>query len=231
MPLDLDRLEQRILGVLVEKEKTVPDTYPLTVNALVAGCNQKSNRDPFMSVESYEVEGALRSLMDRGLVVHVEKAGGRTPRYEHRLREQLAVDEAEVAILAELLNRGDQSPGELKTRAGRMHPFPSPAEVEARLADLAARPVPYVERLERRPREHAARWRHLLRKAGDAPSVGAEAAPEATVAVPPPAASPSAASPPTSDLAGRLAALEREVASLRERLERLESQVGVRPSS
>ncbi len=80
MPLDFDRLEQRILGVLIEKEMTVPETYPLTLGSLVAGCNQKSNREPQMSVEPYEVEGALRSLMDREFVVRMERAGGRTPR-------------------------------------------------------------------------------------------------------------------------------------------------------
>jgi len=223
MPLDLDALEQRILGVLVEKEKTVPETYPLTLNALVAGCNQKSNRDPQMHVEPYEVEGALRSLMDRGFVVHMEKAGGRAVRYEHRMKEQLAVDDAELAILAELLNRDNQSPGELKTRASRMHPFATPGEVEARLGDLAARPVPFVERLERRPREHAARWRHLLRKAG-ASAAAAPLFPSDEAPAPPAAAAPAPVARTEPDLAERLDALAREVDDLRERVDRLEGR-------
>jgi uncharacterized protein YceH (UPF0502 family) len=173
MPLDLDRLEQRIIGVLVEKQKTVPDTYPLTVNALVAGCNQRNNRDPQMEVESYEVEGALRALMDRSWVQEMDVAGGRTLRYEHRAIDQLAVEDADLALLAELLIRGPQTPGELKTRASRMHPFTSPTEVEGRLRALAARPVPYVEQLPRRPREHAQRWMQLL----GTPAEGTAAAP------------------------------------------------------
>ena len=175
MPLALDRLELRILGVLVEKEKTVPEAYPLTLNALVAGCNQKSNRDPQMSVEPYEAEGALRSLMDRGFVVHMEKAGGRAVRYEHRCQEQLGANDAELALLTELMNRGPQAPGELKTRASRMHPFAGPAEVEATLRELAARPVPYVRQLERRPRERYARWEHLLGRESAAPNADPDA--------------------------------------------------------
>ena len=216
--------------MLVEKEKTVPDTYPLTLNALVAGCNQKSNREPQMAVEPYEVEGALRSLMDREFVVQVDKAGGRTVRYEHCGREQLAVEEADLAILSELMCRGPQTPGELKTRAGRMHPFQSLAEVEGRLRALAARPVPYVCQLERRPREHAARWEHLLGKQ-DAPSEAA--APDTTpeVPAPPPAVpAPAAVTPPApslpadEDLAERVDALAQEVADLRDRLDRLEGR-------
>lgn len=245
MPLDLDRLELRILGVLVEKEKTVPETYPLTLNALVAGCNQKSNRDPQMSVEPYEVEGALRSLMDRGFVVHMEKIGGRAVRYEHRCQEQLGSDEAELALLTELMNRGPQAPGELKTRASRLHPFASPAEVEAKLRELATRPVPYVRQLERRPRERYARWEHLLGRQDTAPegdvATNADAdgpsggggvpvpatAPPGGGGVPVPAgpapASPSAP-PPDEHLVERIDALELELADLRDRLDRLEGR-------
>jgi hypothetical protein len=129
------------------------------------------------------------------------------------MKEQLAVDEADLALLSELLNRGPQAPGELKTRAERMHPFASPAEVEARLQALAARPVPYVRRLERRPREHAPRWAHLLGK--EAPS-DAPPTPEA----PPPAAA-ERPFPARSDLLARVATLEEEVARLRGIVERL----------
>lgn len=217
MPLAFDQLEQRILGTLIEKEMTVPDTYPLTLVSLVSGCNQKSNREPLLTVEPYEVEGALRSLMDRGFVEQMERAGGRTPRYEHRLREQLAVDAADLAILSELLNRGPQAPGELKTRLERMHRFASPAEVEARLLELAKRPVPYVRRLERRPREHAPRWMHLLAKEAP-PEPESAGIPEA-----PPAAAPSVERPfpARSDLIARVESLEEEVSRLRGLVERL----------
>ncbi len=243
MALDLDRLQQRIVGVLAEKEATVPETYPLTLNALVAGCNQKSNRDPQMSVEPYEAEGALFALMDSGWVVRVEKIGARTVRYEHRAREQLGVTDAELAILTELLIRGAQSPGELKTRAGRMHAFASPAAVEAVLADLAARPVPYVAQLPRRPREHAQRWEHRLGPHGapvsaDDEDAPAEATPAAAAAAssspayaaapaptpaPSPAAAAATAAPIDEDLALRVELLEQEVAELKSRLERLEA--------
>lgn len=222
MPLDLDRLQQRIVGVLAEKEMTVPESYPLTLNALVAGCNQKSNRDPHMEAEPYEVEGALHALMDRGWVVQVERAGGRASRYEHRAREQLGVDREDLAILSELLDRGAQTPGELKTRAGRMCPFASPTEIEARLRDLAARPVPYVHQLERRPREHAARWAHLL---GDETTGEPEEAPPPEPVVEaalPTTPMPDAAA--SSDVTERIEALEREVGDLHDRLDRLEGR-------
>ena len=102
MPLALDRLQQRIIGVLIEKQFTTPDAYPLTVNALVSGCNQRSNRDPAMSVEGYEIQGALRALMDEGWVIEMDVAGGRTLRYEHRAQDQLGIEDTDLAILAEL---------------------------------------------------------------------------------------------------------------------------------
>ena len=220
MPLDLDRLEQRILGVLIEKEMTVPEAYPLTLGSLVAGCNQKSNREPQMSVEPYEVEGALHSLMDREFVVRMERAGGRTPRYEHQASMQLTVGAAELALLCELLTRGPQAPGALKTRASRMHTFRSPEEVESCLRELAARPVPYVRQLERRPRERAERWEHLL---GPVPPEAETPEPvvdaiETTVESAPRDKPPGPAPTPGPGLLTRVEALEREVASLRERL-------------
>jgi len=223
MSIQLDTLEQRIVGVLIEKELTVPDSYPLSVNALVAGCNQKSNRDPVMDVEDFDVEGALRSLMDKGWVTRREILGSRVLRYAHEVRDQLGVDPAELAILCELLCRGPQAPGYLKTRCERMHAFASPAEVEGRLAGLAARPVPYVQELPRQPRERQARWGHLL---GPAAATSVHAAPPETRAPTLHAAAPAPASlEPTAEdlnLEGRIDALEAELAELRERLDRLE---------
>ncbi|MDF1701850.1 MAG: DUF480 domain-containing protein, partial [Planctomycetota bacterium] len=125
MAIELDTLEQRIIGALIEKKLTTPDQYPLTLQALVAACNQKSNRDPKMDVEAYEVEGAIRALMDRGWVSRVERFGSRAMRYGHEAGSQLGVDKADLAILQELLCRGPQAPGALKTRCNRMHPFES----------------------------------------------------------------------------------------------------------
>jgi uncharacterized protein YceH (UPF0502 family) len=231
MPLDLDPLEQRIVGTLIEKQMSVPETYPLTVNSLVAGCNQKSNRDPEMAVDEHQVTGALRALMEKGWVIEMEREGGRTRRYAHQAGTQLGVEPPDLAVLSELLNRGPQTPMELRTRASRMSPFQSPEDVERRLGLLASRPVPYVKLLERRPREREARWAHLL---GSRPST------EAAVSAPPPRAVPPAAPPvavrPTpaapppspaalpSDLALRIEELESRVEELANRLDRLEGR-------
>ena len=159
MAIELDSLEQRIIGVLIEKALTVPESYPLTLNQLVAGCNQKSNRDPVLTVEDFDVEGALRSLMDRGWVTRHEPYTGRVNRYAHEARSQLGLEAEDLAILSELLCRGPQAPGALKTRASRMRHLDSPAQVEDRLREMADRPVPYVERMEKLPRERQPRWR------------------------------------------------------------------------
>lgn len=221
MAIELDRLQVRIIGVLIEKQLTVPDSYPLTVNALVAGCNQKSNRDPQMEIEAYEVEGALRDLMDKGWVRELDIEGGRTLRYGHAAADQLGVEKADLAILSELMCRGPQAAGALKPRASRMVPFPSPAAVESRLHELGARPIPYVTRLPKRPREHAPRWAHLLgRDAPDAtaaPDASEADAPEPTAAPPPPASPPSGS-------AARIEALEAALAALEARVARLEGE-------
>lgn len=240
MSLRLDTLEQRIVGVLIEKALTVPDGYPLTLNSLIAGCNQKSNRDPQMSVEDYAVEGALRALMDSDWVVRYERDGGHVMRFAHQAKEQLGIDVPDLAILGELLCRGPQSVGELKTRASRMSPFASPAEVEGRLRDLAARPTPYVVQLPRRPRERMQRWQHLLDGAspeealhaeGQAPVV-APSAPVVTPAIPtvaptaPVVAAATAERQPdeSDELRERVDALESEVRDLTDRLDRLEGR-------
>ena len=222
MAIELDTLEQRVIGVLIEKALTVPESYPLTLNALVAGCNQKSNRDPVLSVEDYDVEGALRSLMDRGWVTRHEPYTGRVNRYAHEARTQLGVEAEDLAILSELFCRGPQAPGALKTRASRMRHFDSSAQVEDRLREMAERPVPYVERMEKLPRERQPRWRHLLGKdsaVAVAPAESEAEAPTLEAAAPPmQAATPATRTP----VELRLTQLEGEIAELRSRLERLE---------
>jgi len=232
MAIDLDSLEQRIVGVLIEKELTVPDAYPLTPNALLAGCNQKSNRDPVLQVEDFDIEGALRALMDKGWVTRREAHGSRVMRYAHEARSQLGVEVPALAILSELLCRGPQAPGALKTRCSRMRPFASPAEVEAVLDEMAARPVPYVRLLPRAPRERHARWCHLLGRASDprdAPPSSVLAPASPTTGLPPPRTPRMPSSPLAAEdvnledvnLEGRVEELEQQVADLTDRLDRL----------
>ncbi len=135
----LSELETRVLGVLVEKERTVPDTYPLSLNALTLGCNQKNNRDPVMQAAEREVQAAIDAL--RPLSLLIESSGSRVMRYAHNLGRVLHVDDAAVALLAALMLRGPQTPGELRTGTDRLHRFPDPGAVEAALQVLAARPA------------------------------------------------------------------------------------------
>lgn len=206
----LDRTEQRIVGVLIEKELAVPDSYPLTLNALVAGCNQKSNRHPEMGLEEFEVEGALMSLRLKEWVVESDRDGGRTKRFKHRIEEKLGVSDGEKAVLAELLLRGPQTPMELKNRVGRMGFHAQAPEIEQMLRAFAERPTgALVVLLPRAPRERDARWAHTLGPRD-------EAAEESMAAQAP--ASRTAPAQPPSDLGQRVAALERRVEELERRL-------------
>lgn len=216
MRLELTAVEARILGALVEKELATPEYYPLTLNALVAACNQKNNREPAMALAAEEVAQGLAGLQyERKLVGTYAGAGARVVKYAHRLLEVLAVDTPELAILCELLLRGPQTPGELRSRASRMHPFASPAEVRTVLDALAARrPEPYVEELPRVAGCKETRWAHAF---GARPAVAAAAAAEAP-RIPAPALAPAPA--PAGDeriraLEERLAAVEAQLAALR----------------
>jgi uncharacterized protein len=156
----LDRTEQRIVGVLIEKQLALPDSYPMSENALVDGCNQKTNRDPLMELATFQVSGAAMALQEKGWVARVE-GGGRVPKFKHRTVEQLVqCNNKELAVLAELLLRGQQAPGALKPRVARMAYHASPEEIEALLRGLAGRNL--VEQMPQAPRERDRRWRHLL---------------------------------------------------------------------
>lgn len=159
----LDPVEQRVLGSLMEKERTVPATYPLTLNALRSACNQSSSREPVSDYDDLTLEASARALKERGLlrIVWAGK-GSRTLKYHQLLTDALQVDDAERALLTVLLLRGPQSAGELKTRTERLHPFAERTDVEACLERLAARTVPLVAQLQRRPGQHDPRWSHLL---------------------------------------------------------------------
>ena len=174
----LDADEQRILGVLFEKQVTVPASYPMTLAAVRTGCNQSSSRDPVVDYDEPSVEATLRRLKDRQLVRVVwADSGRRTLKYHQLLSEVLELNDAEKALVTVLLLRGAQAPGELRTRTDRLHGFADRGEVEATLADLAARPEPLVRELPRQRGQHDARWVHLLGDVPVADSAAVEAAP------------------------------------------------------
>jgi uncharacterized protein YceH (UPF0502 family) len=210
----LSLLETRVLGVLVEKERTVPDTYPLSLNALTLGCNQKNNRDPVVQATEREVQAAIDAL--RPLSLLIESSGSRVLRYAHNLGRVLHVDDAAVALLAALMLRGPQTPGELRTATDRLHRFPDLGAVEAALQALAARADsaggPLTVQLPRQPGSREHRWAHLLSGPVEAPPVEA------------PSRAPDA---PGVDPA-EFAALKAEVAELRAIVERLVRNPGTR---
>lgn len=162
--------DQRVLGSLLEKQTTVPDSYPLTGNALRAACNQTSSREPVVELDQETVEATARSLKERGLLRIVwADTGRRTLKYHQILDERLGLDPDERALLTVLLLRGPQAPGELRTRTERLHRFADRAEVEACLRRMAGRPVPLVRELERRPGQQDRRWVHLLGPTAEQP--------------------------------------------------------------
>ena len=201
-----------MLGVLIEKQHTVPDTYPLSLNALVAGCNQKTSRDPVMEASEADVQAALEVLRARTLVI--ESSGGRVMRYSENARRVLGVPNESVALLATLMLRGPQTAAELRANCERLHRFSDVSAVEGYLDELAARAVqPYVRRLARQPGAREGRWAHLL--------CGEAGIDEAEAAAPRAGAIGSQAEPDGIDaLRARVERLEAEVAELRVRLER-----------
>src|SRR3984957_17107222 len=158
----LNEMEARVLGALLEKEITTPDYYPLSLNSLVNACNQKSNRDPVMNVDEDSVRDALRTLQDNSLARSVSAADSRVTKYEHRLQEAFNFDRREAALFCELLLRGPQTPGELRTRAERMHPFDDLSEAQSALQRLMNREPPLVKVLARQPGTKESRYMHLL---------------------------------------------------------------------
>lgn len=205
--IEADPVEARILGCLIEKEITTPEYYPMTLNALVNACNQKSNRDPVVSYEEDDVYGGLESLRGKQLVSTLTGGGNRVPKYGHRLQERLNLGRREMALLCELLLRGPQTLGELKDRAARMHRFTDLDEVERCLAGLNAKPEQsYVKLLPKHPGTKEPRWAHLL--SGE-PAMPATAEPAARTYSAP---------------EDRVVRLEAEVTGLRERLDLLERQ-------
>jgi uncharacterized protein YceH (UPF0502 family) len=200
----LTDIEARVLGALVEKDITTPDYYPLSLNALVNACNQKSNREPVMDLEESAVREALHSLQEKRLAGPMSSADSRVAKYEHRLQEVFNFDRRETAVLCVLLLRGQQTPGELRGRTERMHRFEDLAEVQATLQRLIEREI--VKMLPRQPGTKESRYAHLL--SGERESWKA--------------VSPAAAPNLEND---RLARLEDEVARLKSELGELRQQL------
>jgi uncharacterized protein YceH (UPF0502 family) len=158
----LDPFEVRVLAVLAEKEALTPDSYPLSLNALTNGCNQLSSRDPVMSISDSTVQDVLYRLTQRKLVAEVSQAGARVSKYEHRMRIKWTLEQDKLAVLAVLMLRGVQTPGEIRSRVGRMHEFASVGEVETSLQFLIDKYPPLVGRIARAPGTKESRYAHLL---------------------------------------------------------------------
>jgi uncharacterized protein YceH (UPF0502 family) len=204
MTRQLSLLETRVLGTLYEKQHTVPDSYPLTLNSLVSGCNQKTSRSPVMEVSEAEVQAALDSLKGANLVM--ETSGGRAQRYSHNVERVLQVPSQSAAILTVLMLRGPQTAGELRINCDRLHSFADISAVQGFLDELAARPAgPLVVELPRLPGARENRWAHLL-----------SGTPKMEI---PPAAK--------EDLSATVAKLEGEVAALKELVARIAKQLGI----
>lgn len=163
MNYNLTSVEARVLGVLIEKQLATPEYYPLTLNALVNACNQKSNRDPVMNIDDANVVSALDSLRRHHLVWQIVTHGSRTPKYEHNMKDVAAFSESQIAVLCELMLRGPQTVGELRTRASRLTEFYGLTDVEHTLKKLMAHESgPFVVQLPRRPGHKENRYAHLF---------------------------------------------------------------------
>ena len=196
--MDADAVEIRVLGCLIEKQRTTPDVYPLSLNSLRLACNQSTNREPVTDYDESTIRQALDRLDRKRWARLASGPGSRAAKYRHLLDDALGLDGAEISLLAVLMLRGPQAPGELKQRTERLHRFDSTPELEQSLHALAGREL--VRRLDRRPGQKEERWEQLL---GDESE-------EATASPAPP--------PTPGSLEERVAALEREVAELRELL-------------
>ncbi len=163
--MDLDDVEIRVLGCLVEKQRTTPDQYPLSLNSLRLACNQATNRDPVVDYDEATVRAGVDRLSRRGWVRLASGPGSRVAKYRHLLDEQLGRVPSQIALLTVLLLRGPQTPGELKSRVERLYPYGSIEDVDQALDALAAAEL--VEQLPRRPGQSQTRWRHLLGGGGE----------------------------------------------------------------
>lgn len=206
----LSPLETRVLGVLAEKQRTVPDTYPLTLNSLLSGCNQKTSRDPIMEGSESEVQAAVDSLRFMSLVI--ESSGGRVARYAHNTERVLSIPTQSTALITMLMLRGPQTAGELRINCERLHKFADISSVESFLVELSERPAgALVMELPRQPGSRENRWMHLLS--------GVPAVTEQT-------ATPVSSSTSSDVTVGEIAALKANVAKLEAEVAQLRATVG-----
>jgi uncharacterized protein len=217
--MEPDAVEVRVVGCLVEKQRTTPDAYPLSLNALRLACNQSTNRDPVVDYDEAAVSDALRRLAQRGWTRLASGPGSRARKYRHLLPEALGIDEAELVLLAVLMLRGPQTPGELKQRSDRLRSFPDLAAVQEALERLIERGL--VVRHQRRPGQKEERYEQVL-------GAAAEGDLEQPVQASPSEPSPPAPAPPPAAPGGedRLERIERELSELRSELARLREALG-----
>ena len=215
-PIKLSTAESRVLGALIEKEITTPDYYPLTLNALINACNQRSNREPVMDIDEDDARQALHGLENKQLAGRARSADGRVTKYEHWLGEAFNFSRAETALICVLLLRGPQTPGELRGRTERMHRFEEISDVLAGLQKLTEREPSLVAVLPRQPGTKEARYAHLLSGPVESIPMPASAAPVPSIA---------ATTPEQDDriaqLESTVAELRREIAELREKIDSL----------
>jgi uncharacterized protein len=208
----LDPIEARVIGTMIEKRITVPDSYPLTINSIVNGCNQLNNRAPVTALSETEVTSAVERLRDRGFTGLFTGMATRVPKYSENFAERLGLQRAETALLCELMLRGAQMPGELRSRAERLHGFADLAEVENTLVAMSQLTPPLVVQLSREGGARAAKWQHML-FGGELPAADAPTLP------------PSKHDRETA-LADRVTALEAKIAELEDALTSLRLQLG-----
>jgi hypothetical protein len=206
--LDLPPLEARILGCLLEKERTTPENYPLSLNGLVAACNQTTSRDPVTAYDEKTVESGIGALREKKFATAIFGSGSRVQKYRHNLLDHFELDRGDVAVMSVLLLRGPQTAGELRNRTERLHHFATPEELEACLEGLARGDAPLVKLLPQQPGQKERRYIHLL---SAEPEGGWQTASDS----PPPR-------PARDD--SRFATLEAEVAALREEVAELKSR-------
>jgi uncharacterized protein len=220
MPAPLSDVEIRVLGALLEKARTTPDNYPLSLNALTSACNQSSNREPVMSLTETEVSATVDALRKRQLVRAIVRSGGGVTKYMQLMDETMGLVNRQLAVLCVLMLRGPQTAGELRTRTQRLHEYDDVADVESALEGLASRePEPLVVRLPRRPGQREERWAHLL--AGEAAAHAADAR-AADVASPREERAHAPAAAPADD---RLVRMESEIAALKQELAELRAEL------
>jgi uncharacterized protein YceH (UPF0502 family) len=216
--MEPDAVEIRVLGCLIEKQRTTPDVYPLTLNALRLACNQSTNRDPVVDFDENTIRGAIDRLVQRKWATLASWSNRRSMKYRHTLDGALGLDDAEIAVLDVLMLRGSQTPGELKARTERLHRFGDMDELGATLERLIERQL--AARLERRPGQREERYTHLLgSEDGSEPEMG-----EPQAAAPAPPAAPPEDQSPREGFEERFARIEEQIAELRRELQALREQ-------